>query len=125
MTNPAHAGTRVLVIDDEPAICRIVAHTLKRNGFEVESVSDPTLVEEAVCAQEFQVILLDRSMGGFKGSTLVPLLRRCAASAKILYFTGEFVEADEVATVDGVVQKPVNSKQLTETLLSVLGDSEH
>ena len=114
------AGTRVLVIDDEPAICRIVAHTLKRNGFEVDSVSDPNEVEHTVQGSQFDVILLDRSMGGMRGSSLVPLLRSQAPGAKILYFTGEFVESDEVAAVDGVVQKPVNSKQLTETLRSVL-----
>jgi DNA-binding response OmpR family regulator len=113
-------ATRVLVIDDEPAICRIVAHTLKRNGFEVDSVSDANEVEHTLQASQFDVILLDRSMGGMRGSSLVPLLRSQAPGAKILYFTGEFVESDEVAAVDGVVQKPVNSKQLTETLRSVL-----
>jgi len=120
MTTAETEGTRVLVIDDEPAICRIVAHTLKRHGFEVESVSDPTEVEATLEQGSFDVILLDRSMGGFKGSALVPVLRARAPQAKILYFTGEFVEPEEVASVDGVVQKPVNSKQLTETLRRVL-----
>lgn len=120
MTSTETTDTRVLVIDDEPAICRIVAHTLKRNGFEVDSVSDPSLVEQAIEDSLFDVVLLDRSMGGAKGSSLVPLIRRRAPQAKILYFTGEFVDSAEVATVDGVVQKPVNSRQLTETLRSVL-----
>ena len=111
---------RVLIIDDEPAICRIVSYTLKRNGFDVESVSDPTQVEEMLGHDAFQVILLDRSMGSIKGSSLVPLLREKAPTAKILYFTGEFLGSEEIATVDGVVQKPVNSKQLTETLRGVL-----
>jgi DNA-binding response OmpR family regulator len=120
MTTSANAGIRVLVIDDEPAICRIVTHSLKRNGFDVESISDPLLVEATLNNADFHVILLDRSMSGFKGSSLVPLLREQAPQAKILYFTGEFVDAEEVATVDGVVQKPINGKELTETLRRVL-----
>lgn len=119
MTSPDN-DTRVLIIDDEPAICRIVSHTLQRHGFVVEAVSDPGQVEEMLSHDAFHVILLDRSMGGFKGSSLVPLLREKAPTAKILYFTGEFVDSEEIATVDGVVQKPVNSKQLTETLRRVL-----
>ncbi len=120
MTSSANDGTRVLVIDDEPAICRIVTHTLTRNGFDVTSISDPNLVEESIEKGGYDVVLLDRSMGGIKGSALVPVLRAKAPSAKILYFTGEFVDSDEVAAVDGVVQKPVNSKQLTDILRAVL-----
>jgi len=119
MTSLEHAP-RVLVIDDEPAICRVVAHTLERNGFDVEFVSDPTKIEEMLGHEAFQVILLDRLMGNIKGSSLVPLLREKAPTAKILYFTGEFLGSEEIAPVDGVVQKPVNSKQLTETLRGVL-----
>ncbi len=121
MPEDTEADVRVLIVDDEPAICRIVTHTLSRNGFSSASVSDPALIEETLeSSGPFSIILLDRSMGSVRGAELVPMLRRKAPHAKILYFTGEFVEPEEVATVDGVVQKPVNGKQLTETLRGVL-----
>ena len=111
--------TSVLVVDDEPAICRVVTHTLKRNGFDAVSVSDPAELDEILKSSTFHIILLDRSMGTIQGSSLLPELRKKAPLAKILYFTGEFVAPEEEAHVDGVVQKPVNGKQLTETLRQV------
>lgn len=116
MTNTDTEKTSVLVVDDEPAICRVVTQTLKRNGFDAVGVSDPQDLEEVLRNATFHVILLDRSMGTVQGSSLLPELRKRAPQAKILYFTGEFVAAEDEAQVDGVVQKPVNGKQLTETI---------
>lgn len=115
------SNIRVLVIDDEPAICRVVSLTLKRHGFEVHSVSDteeigPTLKS----AEPFQVILLDRTMGAVRGRDLLPGIRAAAKDAKVLYFTGELVDPEEAKGVDGVVQKPISSTQLNETLWQVL-----
>ena len=119
MINNDIEKTSVLVVDDEPAICRVVTHTLKRNGFDAVSVSDPAQLDEILQSSTFHIILLDRSMGTIQGSSLLPELRQKAPLAKILYFTGEFVAPEEEAHVDGVVQKPVNGKQLTETLRQV------
>jgi CheY-like chemotaxis protein len=121
MTENEAPSVRVLVVDDEPAICRVVNHILKRNGFSSVSVSDPGQIQATIERDgPFDIVLLDRSMGLTQGSALLPQLRAAAPGAKVLYFTGEFVEQDEVADVDGVVQKPVNGKQLTEVLRKVL-----
>lgn len=117
------SSTRVLVIDDEPAICRVVALTLKRHGFEVESVSDAQAITSMLNEERpFDVILLDRTMGTIKGRDLLPGIRIAAPDAKVLYFTGELVDEQEAKMVDGVVQKPVKSMDLTATLREVLMD---
>jgi DNA-binding response OmpR family regulator len=115
----ASAG-RILVVDDETAICRVVTRTLERNGFTAASVSRVGDLEQALKSATFDVILLDRSMGPGDGSSLLPVLREFAPDAKILFFTGEFVDPSEVATVDGVVQKPINGKDLADTLRRIL-----
>jgi len=48
------------------------------------------------------------------------VLREKAPQAKVLYFTGELVDEEELRMVDGVVQKPVNGKELTQLLRDVL-----
>ena len=119
--NTTEQRVRVLVVDDEPAICRIVTQTLGKYGFESCSVSDPKLLEQTLTTQQpFAIILLDRSLGDVRGAQLLPLLREKAPNAKILYFTGEFLESRELDAVDGVVQKPVNGQQLSATLRNVL-----
>ncbi|GEM_PF-1219411 len=120
MKTSEKSAARVLVVDDEEAICRVVTRTLERNGFEAHSISDPEELASTLASRTFDIVLLDRSMGTTQGSALVPLFRQMAPEAKILFFTGEFVDAAEVAKVDGVVQKPINGKMLAETLRKVL-----
>lgn len=121
MVDSPLTAVRVLVIDDESAICRIMTRTLERQGFSTASVSIATEVEPMLLSAVFDVVLLDRSMEMPDGSHLVPVVRRHAPSAKVLFFTGEFVEAEQRALVDGVVQKPINGKQLAAVILELLG----
>jgi DNA-binding response OmpR family regulator len=116
MVTGEYNSVRVLVVDDEAAICRIVTRTLKRNGFEADSVSSRVELEARLQVGEFQVILLDRSMDVDDNDRLLPVVRRLAPSAKVLFFTGDYVEPSEVAEVDGVVQKPINGRALADTL---------
>src|SRR5690606_29210548 len=98
------------------AICRIVTRTLERNGFEAASVSSREDLRTCLESQNFEVILLDRSMNAEDDERLLPLVKEIAPQAKVLFFTGEFVEPEELADVDGVVQKPINGKALAATL---------
>ncbi len=111
---------RVLVVDDESAICRIMTRTLVRLGFSAASVSTAAELATALEGESFDVVLLDRSMELPDGASLVPVVRRHAPAAKLVFFTGEFVEPEERKLVDGVVQKPINGKQLATVLRALL-----
>ena len=112
---------RVLILDDEPSICRVVARSLQRSGFATQSIDDPERVLELLKdATEYDIVLLDRSMGAGDGQDIVTQLRSQSPHAKILYFTGESLSPHELGLVDGFVAKPINGKQLAETLLQFL-----
>ena len=112
----SESSCRVLVVDDEAAICRIVTRTLERNGFEAASVSVPGDLERMLSEEAYDVVLLDRSMGPTDGSSLLPLVRQHAPRAKVLFFTGDLVDSSELEDVDGIVQKPINGKELAATI---------
>lgn len=120
MDDSTPTSVRVLVIDDESAICRIMTRTLERQGFSAASVSSAAELEPILRSAVFDVVLLDRSMEMPDGSHLVPVVRRHAPQAKLLFFTGEFVEDEQRALVDGVVQKPVNGRQLAGLIRELL-----
>lgn len=120
MSTPESQGPSVLIVDDEPTICRVVSSTLKRKGFRCESVSEAKLLEAILTEFRFDVVLLDRSMDTDENGTLLPLLRAQAPEAKILFFTGDYMTPEECTQVDGVVQKPVNGKELAELLHSLI-----
>jgi DNA-binding NtrC family response regulator len=121
MARAEDGAVSVLVVDDEAAICRIVTRTLERNGFLAKSVSVAANVRSALEVESFDVVLLDRSMENPEGGPLLDLVRRLAPQAKVLFFTGEYVDPEEVERVDGVVQKPINGAALAEALRRVLG----
>lgn len=120
MDNSSADLARVLVVDDESAICRIMTRTLVRQGFSAASVSAVSELVVTLQGETFDVVLLDRSMELPDGESLVPLVRKHAPTAKLIFFTGEFVEPEERKLVDGVVQKPINGKQLAAVLRELL-----
>jgi two-component system cell cycle sensor histidine kinase/response regulator CckA len=107
---------RVLVLDDEEPVRVVVHHLLKAAGYRVDTAASEQealrLLEEQPC----DVILLDRSIPGRHPFELVRSLRRVSPRSKILYFTGQPVQADELALVDGLLQKPVSQAELTRAI---------
>lgn len=110
----------VLVIDDEAPICRVVTRILETRGFAASSVSEQGSILDTLRGGHFDVILLDRSMITTDSMDLVHQIREQSPAAKLLFFTGEIVDPASEALVDGVIQKPINGRQLAETLQRLL-----
>lgn len=116
---------RLLVIDDEPAIRRVLCSGLPRFGFDVTGVEGKDQLEILLEKDdEFSLVLLDRSLGNENGTKLLPLLRRQLPRARILFFTGEFINDHEARLVDGVVEKPIPVRSLALLLHESLGGGE-
>ena len=50
---------RILVIEDEPAICEICLYVLGEEGFRVDTVANNKLAEEKIRKEEYALILMD------------------------------------------------------------------
>jgi len=109
-------GVRVLVIDDEPLIRRLTQQVLEEAGCRVRLASDGAQALAALERELADVILLDRSMPGMPGASLLANLRRLAPRARVAYFTGEDVPAAERAAVDAVISKPIHIAELERTI---------
>lgn len=112
----AGSGALVLLIDDEPAVRRVVGKMLEVSGYSVLEAGGGDEALQLVTDREPAVVLLDRSMPGQSGRALLPELRRRLPRAKILYFTGQHIPPAERAEVDGVVQKPARMAALAEAI---------
>ena len=116
VSESASLGSLVLLIDDEPAVRRVVRKMLEVSGYGVIEADGSDAAMRLVARHEPAVVLLDRSMPGQGGRALLPELRRRLPRAKILYFTGQHVTATERDEVDGVVQKPARMAALSEAI---------
>ncbi|MGZ7039811.1 MAG: response regulator, partial [Thermoanaerobaculia bacterium] len=67
--------TRVLVLDDDAAMQRLVSTILKREGYRVDSVSSGDRAIEAIGKTRFDAILLDLMMPVAGGMTVIKHLK--------------------------------------------------
>ena len=78
---------RILVVDDDESICRVIQTALSSSTFRVDSVSDPTRLKDALNAQVYHVIILDYVLPGFQGEQVLDWLRETQPDASIIVVT--------------------------------------
>lgn len=83
---------RILAVDDEERILRLIRNALEKEGYEVTVVSDPLKIRK-LRLQEYQLILLDVMMPGMDGFTLCEEIRDLA-DCPILFLTAKTEEKD-------------------------------
>lgn len=122
-TSPTRRPTRVLVVEDEPAIADAVADRLRSEGYEVELAHDgPTAVERAATGQP-DLIVLDVMLPGFDGLEVcrrvqaqrpVPVLMLTARDDETDVLVGLAVGADDYLT------KPFSLRELVARIRVLL-----
>jgi two-component system response regulator MprA len=100
VAEPTAAAERVLVVDDDPPLRRMLARTLSAEGFEVTVAADggAALVEVQRAAPD--VIVLDVAMPAIDGLSVCRRLRGKGLPTPILMLTARDAVADRVAGLE-------------------------
>lgn len=122
-TAPAEApGRAVLVVDDEPFMCKAAVAMLKALGHDVEAVSSGAEAVARVSSEpgRFACALVDFSMTPMDGVTCFRALRAITPSIRVLIMTGYNME-DKAAGlraegVAAVIQKPLTLSLLRDSM---------
>ena len=115
---------RILVVDDDPAIGRLIAAALAGNDFNIHVVSDPAQVEDRLKHQPYHLILLDYILPGLEAEQVMEWVRNYQADASIIVVTG-FPSIDSALhclrshTYD-YITKPVQIEHLQKTVTRCL-----
>src|SRR5579872_4004548 len=83
LTDVTHGLGRVLVVDDDEVIRRLIAVNLQLEGFEVETAVDGQDCLDKVTGVEPDVITMDVMMPRLDGWATVVQLRKCPETAHI------------------------------------------
>ena len=83
---------RILAVDDDEQILRLIRNALMREGYDVTALADPIEVKR-LRLEEYQLILLDVMMPGVDGFTLCEEIRD-SVDCPILFLTAKTDEAD-------------------------------
>jgi CheY-like chemotaxis protein/DNA-binding XRE family transcriptional regulator len=78
---------RILVIDDDHAVCRVMQAALAPHEFKVDVVSEPGDIEPALRARTYHVVILDYVLPGVESSQVLEWLRETQPDASIIVVT--------------------------------------
>jgi CheY-like chemotaxis protein len=113
---PLRKSKRVLLLDDDASVQRLVSALLRRAGFRVVAVDRGSRAIEALSDGAYDAILLDLMMPTEGGVTVVKHLRKenPALLARVLLLTAtpESVLKNIERDVAGVVRKPFTNEEL-------------
>jgi len=124
--NRGAARLRFLMVDDDPAMHKLVGHLLKSLDVELTHVEDGKRAIEMVKAAQFDLILLDMELPDFDGFHVAKELRKQGFARTIVAFTamsGDDVEERCLAAgCSTLVTKPVTIDKLIALIDSLKND---
>jgi len=116
-------ATRILVIDDEPELCALIADYLRPLGYEVIAEHDGPAGLERALADPFHAIILDVMLPGIDGFEVLTRIR-ARSQVPILMLTARGDETDRIVGLemgaDDYLPKTFSSRELLARLRTVI-----
>ena len=116
-------AARILVVDDDGEIRRLLAGFLGRNGFEVTTARDGVDLEAAMAAGSADLLVLDLMLPGVSGLELCRRLR-AQSQVPIIMLTAKGDDTDRIVGLelgaDDYIAKPFNPRELLARIRAVL-----
>jgi two-component system response regulator RegX3 len=116
-------SSRILLVEDEPAIADAVAYALQNAGYEVDTIGDGTEALEASRRQNYDLMILDLVLPGMSGLHVCRTVR-AESDVPILILTGRDAELDRIVGLetgaDDYVTKPFSIAELVSRVRALL-----
>ena len=114
---------RILVVDDDADLRRLIGEFLRGHGLEVESASDAREMDVRLAESRFDLVILDLMMPGEDGLSVLRRLRGPARPA-IIMLSAMGQDTDRIVGLevgaDDYLAKPCNPRELLARVRAVL-----
>lgn len=115
---------KILIIDDDPHMQRLIKMLLEANGYVTRGVEDPSAACDAIAAFMPDLVILDYLMQGKNGLELLKEVKTAGHKCDVIVITGHgseklAVEMMKFGATD-YLQKPFEKKTLLETIKKTL-----
>jgi response regulator RpfG family c-di-GMP phosphodiesterase len=121
MSETGRVAQRLLLVDDEEAVLLALQDTLRREGYDIESFTDPTAALVELAKSEFAVVVTDQRMPGLTGLELLAEAHRLRPDATRILITA-VLNLDTVleAINNGEIYRFIVKPWLREELLATV-----
>jgi len=118
------AGSRILVVDDEPSIVDAVATAFRYEGFDVDEATSGGQALVAAALHEPDLIVLDWMLPDISGVEVGRRLRERGSQAAILFLTAKDAVEDKIEALrvggDDYVTKPFSLAEIVARAHAIL-----
>ena len=122
------SGTRILIVEDDRSIARLIQLELEHRGFVVRCAHDGPSGLEAASEFEPSAIILDIMLPGTDGVGVLKKLRQRGNRVPVIMLTARDTSADKVHSLDmgadDYLTKPFDTEELMARLRALLRRAE-
>lgn len=115
---------RLLVIEDEPTLARLLSYNLKQDGYAVDMEDNGTAGCERALQETYDLILLDLMLPGMNGFDILTKLRKQGIATPVIILTAKTAEEEVVHGLklgaDDYITKPFGVSELLARVSAVL-----
>jgi DNA-binding response OmpR family regulator len=119
---------RALVVEDDPAIRRLVEKLLSRHKIDIDVAVDGRTAIEKLATQHFSVLVLDLMVPELNGFEVIDFMRRENIRVPVAVVSAVSQQALtklDLDIVKLVISKPFDVDEFTKGILSLCAESEH
>ena len=114
---------RILVVEDERALCETIVRSLRRLAYSVDFCYDGNKANELLGVERYDLVLLDLNLPGVDGMTILQMLRKNDRDTKVLILSARSGIADKVEGLDAgandYLAKPFHLEELAARIRSL------
>ena len=114
---------RILVVEDERALCETIVRSLRRLAYSVDPCYDGDTAIDLLGSERYDLVLLDLNLPGADGMTVLRTLRQTDRETRVLILSARSEVADKVEGLDAgandYLAKPFHLEELEASIRSL------
>ena len=114
---------RILVVEDERALCETIVRSLRRLAYSVDPCYDGDTAIDLLGSERYDLVLLDLNLPGADGMTVLRTLRQADRETRVLILSARSEVADKVKGLDAgandYLAKPFHLEELEARIRSL------
>ena len=80
--------TQILILDDEPIVCKRLRPAFQKAGYEVETFNDSASAMARIEEKQFDIVITDLKMKGVDGMHFLERIKEIAPNTGVIVITG-------------------------------------
>src|SRR5690606_40919861 len=121
---PASEGEKILIVDDDARLRRLLERFLDEQGYRVRTVENVEQMDRLLARELFQLVVLDLMLPGEDGLSACKRLREANNQVPIIMLTAKGDESSRILGLelgaDDYLAKPFNPRELLARIKAVL-----